>query len=276
MNLQRLKLETTCENLLARFIDLLAPLAKGQRGLIVGPGYAGERLILEAIASSVAVNHPEVAVVMLLLDQHEDEAAAVRRSLRSGVFFSASQEAEANHIYVAETAMAEANCLVENQRDVLVLVDSLTRLAQSYAEVLPFRDGTEPSTLNLFALHQTRRFFEARPKRDVSGSLTIVAIADAEGRIPAEEVLLGQLKNVAEMQIVLEDKILAKGIFPAVNIHRSRNSNEKLISPEDLGRIRVLRKVLEPLSPVEAAKLLGSKLLRSRSNKEFLKNMSSL
>jgi transcription termination factor Rho len=233
-------------------------------------------LILEAIASSVAVNHPEVAIVMLLLDQHEDEAAAVRRSLRSGVFFSASQGAEANHIYVAETAMAEANCLVENQRDVLVLVDSLTRLAQFVYPGPAFsgRNGAINFQFLRFAPDQT--IFEARPRRDVSGSLTIVAIADAEGRTSAEEVLLGQLKNVAEMQIVLEDKILAKGIFPAVNIHRSRNSNEKLISPEDLGRIHVLRKVLEPLSPVEAAKLLGSKLLRSRSNKEYLNNMSSL
>jgi transcription termination factor Rho len=275
MNLQRLNLETTRENLFVRFIDLLAPLAKGQRGLIVGPRYAGQRLILETIASSVAVNHPEVTVMMLLLDQHEDEAAAVRRSVKAKVFLSTCQEPEANHIHLAETAMAEASCLVENQRDVLVLVDSLTRLAQSYGEALPFLERTGPSTFSPFALRQTRRFFEATQPRNVSGSLTIVAIADAEGRIPAEEILLG-LKDIAEMQIVLEDKILAKGIYPAVNIHRSRNSNEKLISPEDLGRIRVLRKVLEPLSPVEAAKLLGSKLLRSRSNKEYLNNMSSL
>jgi transcription termination factor Rho len=269
-------LKRRAKTLLPRFIDLLMPLAKGQRGLIVGPRRMGQNLILETIANSIAVNHPEVVVIVLLLDRHEEEAAAVCRSVKPKVFFSTCQESEANHIHVVETAMAEANCLVENQRDVLVLVDSLTRLAQSYAEVLPFRDRTEPSTFNSFALHQTRRFFEARPQRDVSGSLTIVAIADAEGRIPVEEVLLGQLKSVAEMQIVLEEKILDKGIFPAVNIQRSRNRNENFTSPEDLARIWVLRKVLEALSPVEAAKLLGSKLLRHRSNKEFLNNMSSL
>lgn len=276
MNLQRLKLETTRENLLARFIDLLAPLAKGQRGLIVGPGYTGQKLILETVANSITVNHPEVVVMMLLLDQHEDEAADVRRSLKAKVFFSACQEGGANHIQVAETAMAEADCLVEKQRDVLVLVDSLTRLMQSYGEVLPFVDEAEPSTVNPSALRQTRRFFEATQKRDVRGSLTIVAIADIELRTAAEKNLLENLRSVAEMQIVLENEILTQGIFPAVNIHRSRNNNEKSICPEDVGRIHVLRKVLEPLSPVEAAKLLGSKLLRTRSNREFLNNMSSI
>ena len=276
MNLQRLKLETTRENLLTRIIDLLAPLAKGQRGLIVGPRYAGQRLILETIASSVAVNHPEVMVMMLLLDQHEDEAAAVRRSVKAKVFSSACQESEVKHIHLAETALAEANCLVENRRDVLLLVDSLTRLAHSYGEVLPFLDGTSTSTFNPFALRQTRRFFEATQSRAASGSLTIVAIADVEPPTPAEGILLEDLRNVAEMQIVLENKVLSGGIFPAVNIHRSCNNSDEFISPEDVARIYVLRKVLEPLSPVEAAKLLGSKFLRTSSNRQFLGNMSAL
>lgn len=276
MNLQRLNLETTRENLLARFIDLLAPLAKGQRGLIVGPRCAGQRLILETIASSVAANHPEVTVMMLLLDQHEDDAAAVRRSVKAKVFFSACQELEVNHIHIAETAMAKANSLVENQRDVLVLVDSLTRLAQSYGEVLPFREGPGPSTFNPFALRQTRRFFEATQSRAASGSLTIVAIADVELPTPAEGILLEDLRSIADMQIVLENKVLSGGIFPAVNIHRSCNNSQEFISPEDAGRIFVLRKVLEPLSPVEAAKLLGSKFLRTSSNRQFLSNMSAL
>ena len=272
----RLKLETTRENLLARFIDLLAPLAKGQRGLIVGPRYAGQRLILETIASSVAVNHPEVMIMMLLLDQDEDEAAAVRRSVKAKVFFSTCQESEVKHIHLAETALAEASCLVENQRDVLVLVDSLTRLAQAYGAVKPCLEGTEPSTFNPIALGQTRRFFEATHLRDAGGSLTIVAIVDVEFRTPDEGILLESFRRVAQMQIVLEQKVLAGGIFPAVNIHRSCSNSEEFISPEDAGRIFVLRKVLEPLSPVEAAKLLGSKFLRTSSNRQFLSNMSAL
>jgi transcription termination factor Rho len=277
MNLERLKLETTRENLLSRFIDLLAPIATGQRGLIVGPRHTGQRLILETIANSIAVNHPEVVVMVLLLDHHEEEVAAVGRALKGEVFSSTWQESEARHIHLAESVMAKARYLVEEKRDVLVLVDSLTRLAQAYNEVLPSLEKTGPSTLNPYALRQTRRCFEAMRKLDVGGSLTIVAIADVDSLIPAEEMLLEDLMSVAEVQILLEDKVLDQGIFPAVNIHRSRNINEEMcISPEGAGRIHVLRKVLEPLSPVEAAKLLGSKLLRTRSNREFLNNMSSI
>lgn len=277
MNIQHLKLETTRENLLPRFIDLLAPLGKGQGGLIVGPRHMGQKLILETIANSIGVNHPEVVVMVLLLDQHEEEAAAMRRALKAEVFSSTWQEPEARHIHLAESVMAKATCLVEEKRDVLLLVDSLTRLAHAYEEVLPFPEKTGPSTLNPYALRRTRRFFETMRKLDVGGSLTTVAIADVEPLTPADEMLLEHLTSVAEMQILLEDKVLEQGIFPAVNIHRSRNSNEGMcISPEDAGRIYVLRKVLEPLSPVEAVKLLGSKLLRTRCNRKFLNNMSSI
>lgn len=277
MNIQHLKLETTRENLLPRFIDLLAPLGKGQRGLIVGPRHMGQKLILETIANSIGVNHPEVVVMVLLLDQHEEEAVAMGRALKAEVLSSTWQAPEAGHIHLAESVMAKARCLVEEKRDVLVLVDSLTRLAQAYQEVLPFPEKTGPSTLNPYALRQTRRFFEAMRKLDAGGSLTIVAIADVEPLTPAEEMLLEDLMSVAEIQILLEDKVLEQGIFPAVNIHRSRNNNEGMcISPEDAGTIYVLRKVLQPLSPVEAAKLLGSKLLRTRSNRECLNNMSSI
>lgn len=277
MKLQHLKLKTTRENLISRFIDLLAPFGKGQRGLIVGPPQTGQKLVLETIANCIAVNHPEVMVMVLLLGQHQDEAAAVRRALKADVFFSACQEPEANHVHLAETAMAKARCLVKEKRDVLVLVDSLTRLAQAYSEVLPLPHKTEPSALNPCARRQTSRFFEATCKLDAGGSLTMIAIAEVASRIPEEELLVKELRTVAEMQIVLEDKVLHEGIFPAVNIHRSGNKKQEMcISSEDAARIYVLRKVLAPLSPAEAAKLLGSKLLRTPSNREFLNNMSSI
>lgn len=277
IDLERLKLETTRENLIPRFIDLLAPLAKGQRGLIVGPRHTGQKLLLETIANSVAINHPEVVVMVVLLDQDEDEAAAVRHSLKAEVFSSACREPEARHIHLAETVMTKALRMVEWKRDVLVLMDSLTRLVRAYGEVLPLQNETGPNTLNPYAVRQTRRFFEATCKLEASGSLTMVAIAEVEPRTPTERMLLEELKTAAEMQIVLEDKVLDEGIYPAANIHRSGNKTQEMfISPEVVGRTSVLRKVLQPLSPADAAKLLGGKLLRTRSNREFLNNMSAL
>jgi len=276
MNPQRLKLETMRENLVSRFIDLLAPLAKGQRGLIVGPSQTGQRLIFETIANSIAVNHPEVKVTMLLLDRHEDEAAAARRSLKAEVWSSGGQDPEARHIHVAESVMAKARHMVEQKRDVLVLVDSLTRLAQAYGEVSPLQNQTGPHTLNPYAVRQTRQFFEATCKLD-AGSLTMVAIAEVPTRTPSDGGLLKELESAAEMQIVLEDKVLNEGIFPAVNIHRSGSKKQDMfVLPEDVARTYVLRKVLQTLSPAEAVKLLGGKLLMTRSNRELLNNMSSI
>ncbi|HEX7287634.1 MAG TPA: hypothetical protein VF532_15710 [Candidatus Angelobacter sp.] len=277
MNLQHLKLETTRENLISRFIDLLAPIAKGQRGLIIASPQTGYKLILETIANSVAVNHPEVVVMVLLLDQPEDEAAAMKRSIKAEVFFSTRQQPDARHIHLAEMTMERARRLAAQKRDVLVLVDSLTRLAQAYSEVLPLPDKTEPSTSNPYARRQTRQFFEATRNFDSVGSLTMVAVAEIENQTPEETMLLQELKTTTEMQIVLEERVLDEGIFPAVNIHRSGNKNQEMFIPlEDLGRTFVLRKVLEALSPAEAAKLLGGKLLMTQSNKQFLGNMSSI
>ncbi|HEX3092267.1 MAG TPA: hypothetical protein VHW72_06575 [Candidatus Angelobacter sp.] len=277
MNVNRLKLETTRENLLARFIDLLVPIGQGQGGLISGPRHTGQKLILETIANSVAVNHPEVIVMVLLLGQNEDEAAAVKHSFRAEVFFSTPEELEPHHIHLAENVIAKAKCLVEEKRDVLVLVDSLTRLAQSYNEVLPLPNKTGVHTLNPYAVRQVRRFFEATGGRDAGGSFTIMAIAEVETLTLEEGMLLEEIQRIVAIQVVLESKILQQGIYPAVNLHRSRNKEEEMVlAPADMARIRVLRKVLAPLSPVEAAKLLGSKLLVTPSNSQFLSNMSSI
>lgn len=277
MNVKHLKLETTRENLLARFIDLLVPIGQGQAGLISGPRHTGQKLILETIANSVAVNHPEVIVMVLLLDQNEDEAAALTRSLRAEVFFSTPEELEPYHIHLAENVLAKAKSLVEDKRDVLVLVDSLTRLAQAYNEVLPFPDKTGVHTLNPYALRQVRRFFETTVGRDGDGSFTMMAIVEAEPRTSAERMLLEEIERIVAIQVVLESKILRQGIYPAVNLHRSRNrAEEMVIAPADVARIHVLRKVLAPLSPVEAAKLLGGKFLATPSNSLFLSNMSSI
>ncbi|HEU4413365.1 MAG TPA: hypothetical protein VFT65_01185 [Candidatus Angelobacter sp.] len=277
MNVKHLKLETTRENLLARFIDLLAPIGQGQAGLISGPRHTGQKLILETIANSVAVNHPEVIVMVLLLDQNEDEATAMKRSLRAEVFFSTPEELEPYHIHLAENVLAKAKGLMEEKRDVLVLVDSLTRLAEAYNEVLPLPNKTGGHRLNPYALRQVRRFFETTGGRDGDGSLTMMAVVEAETRTPAEGMLLEEIEKIVAIQFVLESKILEQGIYPAVNLHRSRNKGEeKVISPADMARIHLLRKVLAPLSPVEAVKLLGGKLLCSPSNGQFLSNMSSI
>lgn len=277
MYVKRLKLETTRENLLARFIDLLMPIGQGQAGLISGPRHTGQKLILETIANSVAVNHPEVIVMVLLLDHNDDEAAAVKHSLRAEVFFRAPEEFEPHYIHLAENVMAKAKCLAEEKRDVLVLVDSLTRLAQAYHEVLPLPNKTGVHALNPYAVRQVRRFFEATGVRDAGGSLTMMAIAGVETRTPAEGILLEELERIVAIQVVLESKILEQGIYPAVNLHRSRNKGEEMVmDPADMARIHVLRKVLAPLSAVEAAKLLGTKLLVTPSNGQFLSNMSSI
>jgi transcription termination factor Rho len=277
MNLQRLKLETTRQNLLLRFIDLLAPIAKGQRGLIIGPQHLGEKLILEAVASSLAVNHPEVVVMAVLLDQHQDEVSAAIRCFKAEVFSSTWHELEAHHIGLAENVMTKAQSLLEQKRDVLILMDSLTRLAQAYGKVLPLPDRTEAGTHNPYVLRQIKRLLNAACKPGAGGSLTMLAIAEVEIEIPWQEMFLEDLKSTVEIQIVLEHGVAREGIFPAVNIHRSRNKDDTtFIAKEEMARICVLRKVLEPLSAVEAAKLLGSKLLLTRSNEEFLNNMSAL
>jgi transcription termination factor Rho len=273
---EQLRMETTRENLCGRVIDLFVPLGKGQRVLITGPIRNGQRLILESIANSIAVNHPEVKTTILLIDKHPEEAIAMKRSLRGEVISSIDEESPAMHARLAELTLERTKRQVEYGHDVVLLLDSITDLFRAYEMLLPPDDVTS-STRDSPALRRIRRFFEAPGATQKAGSLTLVAILDTETGLPFERPLSDAMKSVAHAEMVFDPKVIDDGIFPAVNIHLSKTRNaESLIPKDDLARIWVLRRVLEPLSPTEAVKLVGSKCLVTRSNRHFLANMSAL
>ena len=274
---ERLKLETTRENLVPRFLDLMAPLGKGQCGLIVGPRHTGKRLILESIAKSLAINHPEVTVLVLLIDEHQSEAAATQRSLKVEVTFTTWDESNARHIQVTELVAEKAKRFAEKRRDVVLLIDSLNHLASAYRAVFSGSGELLGQDLNARLLRHVKRLLESPRNLNAGGSLTMLAIVENEVSQRDDHNVLEDCKSVADLLIVLDHRVARQGIFPAIDVHRTRNGREELLtSEEELTRLRVLRRVLEPLAAAEAAKLLGGKLIASRSNKEFLANMSSL
>jgi len=271
---ERLRLETTRENLCGRVMDLMVPLGKGHSGLIVGPPHTGAKLLIENIVNGIATNHPDLAVYVLLIDAEPDEASAVKRSLKTEVFFSTWKESEARHIQLAEIVFEKAKRMAEQGRDVVVLIDSLSRLIGAYHAVLPSSDNGLVAGMDHPAVCRAQRFPSASGKFQEGGSLTVIATAEAG---TTSEVGIQHVEKWADILIMLDHRVLDDGIFPAINIHRSRNAREELLLPkEDLGRIWVLRRVLSPLSATEAVKLVCSKLLVTGSNAVFLSNMAAL
>jgi len=270
----RLTLETTRENLCCRIIDLIAPVGLGQRGVIAGPAASGKCLVLENIANAITVNHPEVVLLSLLIDQHPEDVAAMRRSLKGSVVYTTAEEPAVRHVHLAELVIERARRLVESKHDVVVLLDSLTSLASAYQHLMPPRLLADDMALT--CSEKAVRLFEAARCCKEGGSLTILATVET-GAASSQAGFLEQILSVTDLQIFLDREVLDQGLFPSGNIHLSRNQHaEHLLAKEDLSRIWVLRKVLEPLSPSEALRLLGGKLLATRSNSQFLSNMSSI
>jgi transcription termination factor Rho len=274
---ERLKLETTRENCSARVMDLLTPLGKGQRGLIVSPPRAGKTMLLQNVANSITANHPEVVLMVLLIDERPEEVTDMQRSVKGEVISSTFDEPAARHVQVAEMVIEKAKRLVEHKRDVVILLDSITRLARAYNTIVPPSGKVLSGGVDSNALQRPKRFFGSARNIEEGGSLTIIATALIDTGSRMDDVIFEEFKGTGNSEIILERKLVDKRVFPAIDIQRSGTRKEELLIPkEDLSRIWVLRKVLNPLSPVEAMELLIDKLSKTRGNSEFLANMSAL
>src|SRR6266542_782686 len=274
---ERIKLETSRENISARVMDLLTPLGKGQRGLIVSPPRAGKTMLLQNVANSITTNHPEVVLMVLLIDERPEEVTDMQRSVKGEVISSTFDEPAARHVQVAEMVIEKAKRLVEHKRDVVILLDSVTRLARAYNAIVPPSGKVLSGGVDSNALQRPKRFFGAARNIEDGGSLTIIATALVETGSRMDDVIFEEFKGTGNSEIILERKLVDKRVFPAIDIQRSGTRKEELLIPkEDLSRIWVLRKVLNPLSPVEAMELLIDKLSKTRGNSEFLANMSAL
>jgi transcription termination factor Rho len=272
----RLKMETTKDNLTGRVLDLLCPVGKGQRGLIVAPPRTGKTMMLQNMANSVTTNHPEVALIVLLIDERPEEVTDMQRTVKGEVISSTFDEPPQRHIQVAEMVLEKAKRLVEHKRDVVILLDSVTRLARAYNAVTPPSGKVLSGGIDANALQRPRRFFAAARNIEEGGSLTIMATALIDTGSRMDDVIFEEFKGTGNMEINLDRRLVDKRIFPAIDINRSGTRKEELLMPPDeLNRVWVLRKVLNPLSPVEAMELLCGRLSKTKSNAEFLASMSS-
>jgi transcription termination factor Rho len=271
----RLRLETTPENLTARVLDMMTPIGKGQRGLIVAAPRTGKTMILQNIANSIARNHPEVVLIVLLIDERPEEVTDMQRSVRGEVVSSTFDEPATRHVQVAEMVIEKAKRLVEHRRDVVILLDSITRLARAYNSIVPPSGKVLSGGVDSNALQRPKRFFGAARKIEDGGSLTIVATALVETGSRMDDVIFEEFKGTGNAEIVLDRKMSDKRVFPAVDINKSGTRKEELLlAPDELNRVWVLRKVLNALSPVEAMELLLERLGKTKANKDFLNAMS--
>jgi transcription termination factor Rho len=274
---ERLTLERTAESLAGRVMDLLTPIGKGQRGLIVAPPRTGKTMLLQSIAQSVSANHPEVYLIVLLIDERPEEVTDMQRSVDGEVISSTFDEPAQRHVQVAEMVIEKAKRLVEHKKDVLILLDSITRLARAYNTVIPPSGKVLSGGLDSNALQKPKRFFGAARNIEEGGSLTIMATALIDTGSRMDDVIFEEFKGTGNMEIHLDRKLVDKRVFPAIDILKSGTRKEELLLPrEDLNRIWVLRKVLNPLSPVEAMELLLDKMGQTKSNADFLAAMQNM
>jgi len=273
---ERIRLETAKENLTGRVLDMLCPIGKGQRGLIVAPPRTGKTMMLQSIANSITANHPEIALIVLLIDERPEEVTDMQRTVKGEVISSTFDEPPQRHIQVAEMVLEKAKRLVEHKRDVVILLDSLTRLGRAYNAVTPPSGKVLSGGIDANALQRPRRFFAAARNVEEGGSLTIIATALIDTGSRMDDVIFEEFKGTGNMEINLDRRLVDKRVFPTIDINRSgTRKDELLLPPEELNRIWVLRKVLSPLSTVEAMELLLGRLSKNKTNAEFLSSMSS-
>jgi len=247
---ERIKLETTRENSSARVMDLLTPLGKGQRGLIVSPPRAGKTMLLQNVANSITANHPEVVLMVLLIDERPEEVTDMQRSVKGEVISSTFDEPAARHVQVAEMVIEKAKRLVEHKRDVVILLDSITRLARAYNTIVPPSGKVLSGGVDSNALQRPKRFFGAARNIEEGGSMTIIATALIDTGSRMDDVIFEEFKGTGNMEIHLERKLVDKRVFPAIDINKSGTRKEELLLPKDeINRVCILRKVLNPLSP---------------------------
>ena len=274
---ERFILETSPDLLSGRVLDLMAPIGKGQRGLIVAPPRTGKTMLLQSIAQSVAKNHPEVFLIVLLIDERPEEVTDMQRSVNGEVISSTFDEPAQRHVQVAEMVIEKAKRLVEHKKDVLILLDSITRLARAYNSVIPPSGKVLSGGLDSNALQKPKRFFGAARNIEEGGSLTIIATALIDTGSRMDDVIFEEFKGTGNMEIHLDRKLTDKRVFPSIDMQKSGTRKEELLLPrEDLNRVWVLRKVLNPLSAVEAMELLLDKMGKAKSNAEFLSSMQKM
>ncbi len=273
--MERIKLETTPDNLAVRVIDLIAPIGKGQRGLIVAPPRTGKTVLLQNIANSVTENHPEIIVIVLLIDERPEEVTDMKRSVKAEVISSTFDEPPERHIQVAEIVLERAKRLVEQGLDVLILLDSITRLARAYNAVIPPSGKVLSGGLDSNALQKPKRFFGAARNVENGGSLTIMATALIETGSRMDDVIFEEFKGTGNMELHLDRGLSDRRIFPAIDITRSGTRKEELlVNKTQLNRIWILRKILIEMNDIDAMLFLLDKLSKTKSNAEFLESMN--
>jgi transcription termination factor Rho len=272
---ERVKLETTSDNYSSRILDLMTPLGKGQRGLIVAPPRTGKTMLLQNIANSVSANDKDIHKIVLLIDERPEEVTDMQRSVDAEVISSTFDEPQQRHVQVAEMVIEKAKRLVEHKLDVLILLDSITRLARAYNSVVPPSGKILSGGLDSNALQKPKRFFGAARNIEDGGSLTIIATALVDTGSRMDEVIFEEFKGTGNMEIHLDRKLTDRRVFPSIDINRSGTRKEELLIEEaDLNRIWILRKLLAPLTPVDSMEFLLEKIKGTKDNKKFLDSMS--
>jgi len=272
---QRLKLETTTKEVSMRIMDLLPPIGKGQRGLIVAPPYSGKTVLLQKIANAVTTNDPEVVLIVLLIDERPEEVTEMQRGVKGEVISSTFDEPADRHVQVAEIVLEKAKRLVEHKKDVVILLDSITRLARAYNTVEPHSGRVLTGGLDANALHKPKRFFGSARGVEEGGSLTIIGTCLIETGSRMDDVIFEEFKGTGNMELTLDRNLFQRRIYPSLDIRRSNTRREELLIPADeLQLIWVLRKVLNEMDAVQAMELLIDRISKTKSNEEFLRTMS--
>jgi transcription termination factor Rho len=274
--MERIRLETTPDKVTMRIMDLLCPIGKGQRGLIVASPRTGKTMLLQDIANSITHNHKEIILIVLLIDERPEEVTDMVRSVDGEVISSTFDEPAQRHVQVADMVLEKAKRLVEHKKDVVILLDSLTRLARAHNTVVPPSGKILSGGVDSNALHRPKRFFGAARNVEEGGSLTIIATALIETGSRMDEVIFEEFKGTGNLEVQLDRRLADKRIFPAIDINRSGTRKEELLIPkEDLNRIWILRKLLAPLNSVDSMEFLLDKIQKTKTNREFLDSMSA-
>ena len=273
---EKLNLETSTEEISTRIINLFCPIGKGQRGLIVSPPRTGKTILMQRIANAITANHPEAFVIVLLIDERPEEVTDMQRNVKGEVVSSTFDEQSTRHVQVAEMVIEKAKRLVEHKRDVVILLDSITRLARAYNQTVPTSGKILSGGVDSNALHKPKRFFGAARNIEEGGSLTIVATALIETGSRMDEVIFEEFKGTGNMEVILDRKLSDRRLFPAINIKKSGTRKEELLlTEEQLQKVWVLRRVINPMEDAEIIELLIDRMRKSKNNETFLKSMNT-
>jgi transcription termination factor Rho len=273
---QKLHLETDTKQISTRLIDLICPIGKGQRGLIVSPPRTGKTILLQKIANAITANHPEVFIFVLLIDERPEEVTDMQRNVKGEVVASTFDEQATRHVQVAEMVLEKARRLVEHKRDVVILLDSITRLARAYNQTVPTSGKILSGGVDSNALHRPKRFFGAARNIEHGGSLTIVATALIDTGSRMDEVIFEEFKGTGNMEIHLDRRLSDRRLFPAINFKKSGTRKEELLlSEEEITKMWILRKVINPMDDIEIIELLIDRMRKTKNNEAFLRSMNT-